>query len=325
MTDAKKEIKVEDLSPRAQSAVKVKRLMGRGRFKMFQQTLRELAQFDEITDALYKKAVNRSILFGILTAVVVIGDIIVFFNRADIARVVGPGSSGKTLAIIAVAVPAILAVVLLVFFIVQISKVISLGGIDLSNDFRLCLSPFLDELTEDVGANSKMKIDLDLKGLTDEKLISKQKIPPGRFKKVTEYIYKDHWLSMSLDLADGNVIILDVENDFVKHDRRWTKRSASGKTKFKHKDKWKKLVTVTASVVPKAAGIDWDPEKVNAAAREQKLRIAEKKGYKVLRLARKYKFKATDEEPKEAPPPNEIVGLFMQIYGMLAPAEQRSG
>jgi len=45
----------------------------------------------------------------------------------------------------------------------------------------------------------------------------------------------------------------------------------------------------------------------------------------VLRLARKYKFKAVDEEPKEAPPANEIVGLFMQIYGMLAPAEQRSG
>jgi len=277
MTDAKKEIKVEDLSPRAQSAVKVKRLMGRGRFTMFQQTLRELAQFDEITDALYKKAVNRSILFGVLTVVVVIGDIIAFFNRPGLENLFG-ASAGKTMALAVVGVIAIVAVVLLVFFIIHISKVISLGGIDLANDFRLCLSPFLDELTEDVGANSKMKIDLDLKGLTDEKLISKEKIPPGRFKKVTEYIYKDHWLSMSLDLADGNVIILDVENDFVKHDRRWTKRSASGKTKFKHKDKWKKLVTVTASVVPKAAGIDWDPEKVNAAAREQKLRIAEKKG-----------------------------------------------
>ena len=195
---------------------------------------------------------------------------------------------------------------------------------DLANDFRLCLPPLLDVLAEDMEPRAKVQLQLDMAGIGKDKLVSQHAIPPGRFRKVTESIYHDPWCHLAARLADGSQLVLDIENHLIEHDRRWTTRSRSGKTKFKRKSKWKKLVIVSAAIVPNAEHLAWDEGEVSARSADEKLKLAEKKGARVCRLVRKFKFSAVNEQPDGVASPKDIVGMFMELFKLLNPAGARS-
>ncbi len=309
---------LDKLSNEAKSVVKTKRFSGRIKFGQLRDLLSELSRFDEITDALYKSAVNRSILTGVVLVLLIIGSALGVVFKWELKNSIGDPMAA---AVIAAAFSlSVLAAALLVFFIV---KTVKLGRVDLGNDFRLCLAPLLDDLGEDVDPKSTVRAELSLGGLDSTKLVDKKSMPPGRFKKVTQYVYRDDWCDLQFKFTDGGMARLAITNNFVKHDRRWTKRSASGKTKFKHKDKWKKLVLVTTSLAPAGSGLEWDEQKVESGAGGHKIKRGERKGNKSLELVGKFKYKAVNETPAEAPSREEVMGMFMRLYSMAAPSKEK--
>ena len=309
MADTPKDVRAEDLSPPAQQVVAEKRLSGRKRVKEWQKLISELAEFDRISDRLEDRAGNFTIL-GIVLIVAALIAWFVAFVAAD------PGQS----ATLAVRIPALVAIAAGIALVIYHGRRWRyFAKVDLANDFRLCIPPFLDVLADDIEPRGKVAMDLDMAGINADKQVEKHKIPPGRFDKVVETVYHDPWCHLAATLADNSQIILDIENHFIRHDRTRTRRSASGKRKTKTKTKWKKLILVTAAVVPNAEHLQWDAEGIGARATEEKLKLAEKKGAQVCRLVRKFKF-AAPKQPEDVAPPDEIIGMFMDLFAMLNPA-----
>ncbi len=313
-------VSVENLSPHAQSTIQSKQIKGKGKqsFKFWQGLLSELAEFDQATDALQKRASGRMVLFIVLSVVLMIASGILSGTHGDISK-----SIGSAAAIAISALVSVLMLVCIVFAVVYGVKNSKLKKIDLSNDFHICLEPFLDEISEDVKPTTKMILDLDLSGPTKEKITKKEKIPPGRFDKIVETIYHDPWLHLKMRLFDGNLISLDIENQLISHKRHW-KVSRGGKTKYKSKVKWKKLVFVTATLIPKTDELAWDSVKIEQLAQNEKVKQAEKKGAEVCRLVRKYKYKSEQNPPEETVKAAEVVGQYMELFSMLTPTKARS-
>jgi hypothetical protein len=308
MAKAAKDVRVEDLSPAAQQAVDAKHVAGRRKVKDWIGLIKELAEFDAVSDQLQKRASN----FMILGIVVLIAGAIGF----AVAASHGGGFLSVLCALLGVA-----GIALAVYHGLRWSR---FKKVDLANDFRACVPPLLDVLAEDMEDKAKVKMELDMAGIGKSKQVKKGKIDPGRFRKVIETIYQDPWCSLTAPLVDGSQAVLNIENQFIAHERHWTKRSRSGKIKFKSKTKWKKLVHVSAAIVPNAENFEWDDAAVDARAAEEKLKMAEKKGCRVCRLVRKFKFSDVNKQPDGVVPAEEIVGMFMHLFSMLAPAEARS-
>ena len=313
MPDTRKDIRLEDLSPSAQAAVTSKAVAGRKRTKEWKRLIDELADFDAVSDRLQARARNFLILGIVLAALGVVGGIFV---------AAGSSSGGVPQALLVLPLAALAAGAALA--ICHGARWSRFRKLDLANDFRLCIPPLLDVLADDLEPRAKVRLQLDMAGIGKEKLVRKHNIPPGRFRKVIESVYHDPWCHLAAQLADGSQLVLDIENHLIEHDRRWTTRSRSGKTKFKRKSKWKKLVVVSAAVVPNAERLAWDEGEVGARSTDEKLKLAEKKGAKVCRLVRKFKFSAVNQQPDGVASSDDIVGMFMELFKMLDPAGARS-
>jgi len=306
----KKPMTVEELSPAAQAVIKDRKYAGQQGFKDLLRLLKELAFFDAQTDALYAAARKRMTAYIVLAVICGFGSI---FMIAPAARLGAPG-----LGLIGGA--AALLIFFIVMAVVHGKKASALKKIDLANDFRLSLIPFLDELAEDADPKARVKISLDFAGIADNKIVLNRELPPGRFKKVTQTVYRDPWCHLALELEDDNLMVLDIKNQLIKVHREW--RNPRGKSKSK--TKYNKMAAVSAALIPGAKDLEWDDAKIQERASQDKLKVAAKKGGQVCRLTRKWKFKTVNEEPNVGVAPNEIVGMFMQLYAMLRPAEQRS-
>lgn len=307
--DKRKDIRVEELSPEGQAVVKTKRMAGRKRLKHWQQLITELARFDAISDRLEKRASN----FTVAGFVAVIVALIAWFIGWIAAPLMQPTSMAVKIPCWAVIA---LGLALIVYHWPRWSR---FAAMDLSNDFRLCLMPLLELLADDIPPRGKVALDLDLAGMTDAKKVKEEEIEPGRYDKIIETIWQDPWCHAAAPLADGSQLVLDVTNQFTRHQRYWHRTKRSGRRKNKRKTKWRKLAIVAASVVPNAEHLAWDEGQISARSAQEKLKLAEKGGAKVCRLVAKCKFKATNEEPEGAPPPEEIVAMFMRLFSMLEP------
>jgi len=308
----KKTVTLESLSPEAVAAMRDRKLAGQDSFKRWQKLLAELAAFDAQTDALMQAAKKRMITYFVLAIIM----FFLMFFAIPVAGALGDAAGGVYLA--AALIAAIVA--LFVFFIVQIFRYMQKGkrlkNVDLLNDFRLCLIPFLDELAEDCDPKTKMKLNLDLSGLTPQKVFNTRQVPPGRFRAVTETFSWDPWCHLSMKLIDGSVMILDLKNYVMAQKREWS----NPRGKHKSKTKWRKIAIVSATLIPDVSDTEWDEAKLTERARQDKLKVTEKKGAKVARLVRKWKFKSVNQEPDVAVAPNEVMGMLMQLYGMLKAA-----
>jgi hypothetical protein len=311
MPEAKTDVKM--LSAEAQAVVDKKRLSGRLRFSRLRKLLAELRDFDAVTDKLQSRSKGLTCLMIVLVLVLGIVTAVLIFRategRGDMITAVLPG------------LPAAICAVLLVVFAVRWRR---FAKADLDNQFRTVLVPFLEAISQDVEPKAKVGARIGMSGLTKEKIVSKQKIPPGRYRKIIETVYKDPWCNLQVELADGSRMMLRVEDQATSLDLHWTKRSSSGKTKFKHKRKWKKLVVVTAALVPEAEKLSWDEADVEQLAGQEKLKLADKKFGRVCRLVRKFKYGSVGSPPTESVGSDEIIPMFMQLYSMLNPVAQRS-
>ncbi|MBN1671678.1 MAG: phage holin family protein [Kiritimatiellae bacterium] len=302
MAEKKKPPKVADLSPPAQAAIKQKGLEGKYQFREWLRILEELSAFDAVTDEIQAKAGKRAGWFGFLLVLAIVGTIV----------------SAATGLVFLAPIAILAGLAFLVFLIMNLVTRSKMKKVDICDDLRNSLMPFLDLIGEDVGTKGKASMKLDLAGLNKVKITRKEKIPPGPYNKVIETVYEDPWCEFSAVLADGTRMQLQLHTQAVSHDRHWTKRSRSGKIKFKHKRKWKKLVQASAALVPDGETFEWGEE----PAVEGKIKVADKKYGRVCQLTRKWKFSSVGNAPAESVSPDELVGMFIQLCGMLKPVEK---
>lgn len=288
-----KKIDVNNLSADARQVLDSKKVSGKNKLKDWFIVLMEAAAFDEAGDALRAKYGKRAILFLILS--------IVFLF----------------LAFFTVGITLILFVPSVILTIVYFVKKSRLGKIDLDNEFREVLIPFLQTISEDIHGSGRIKMDLDLAGPVKEKIVRKEEIPPGRFRKVIETVYEDPWCQVEVPLVDGSRLILNIDNTYITYDRYW--RNPRGKSK--HKTKWKKLVTATAGIAPDDR-FDFDSDRANDMAAGEKLKFADKKGLEIATLTRKFKFKAVNAQPGETIGPDALLAMFFQLGSMLQPSSE---
>ena len=168
------------------------------------------------------------------------------------------------LAVITKLFPLAIVIVSVLSLAILVLRVISslLKRYDIDNTFREFIIPTLLILKEEVNPNQK--VDLSFNLYKTEKCTPKEKariIQGGMFSypKITEANYENQWLNISMELADGSILKVNIA-DFL----RWRgikKKNARGKVKTKSKFKLKQLVDVSLTLPNKqfdSASIDMD-------------------------------------------------------------------
>ncbi len=295
-----KSVAVKTLSQAAQRTVEGKAVSGRVPFDQWLRLLMELSHFDEVTDRLQAKARLRPIILGVSLVVLVLLTLFtgLFF----------------------LFIPAGIGFVLFIWFLFRYRK---LRGLDLSNEFRDVLLPFLKALRHDMDEKGGMGLTLDFSPCTGRSnMVSEEQIPPGRYRKLIETIYQVEWAQLDVTLADGNRLKMSMATKAISHDRHWTTTSVSGKTKFKHKRKWRMVAQVRAALVPNGETFTWGSEEVPGDF-PGKIKVAQKRVGRIVRLTQRWKFKSVGDDPEALQlTADDLVGLCIQLYGMLAPLKK---
>lgn len=115
-----------------------------------------------------------------------------------------------------------------------------LGKIDIHNNLREFVVPMVNLIGQDMAANRKITLDLDLRGKTHaSKLKDTKKEDPGwlSYPKLTTSIYEDPWFNMTGELIDGSKVMLTVDDQITQIDRTYKGRSGKIKSKTKYKVK----------------------------------------------------------------------------------------
>ena len=300
MTESAKQPNPATLSPEAAKVLQTKKLTGRQRLKPWIKLLNELAVFDEIEDQVRGRFKSRMILCIVAAVVLAIATVIVGANIR--------GPAWLVLLLLAAA-----AVAGAVVFGIKWSR---LKDIDLDNEFRLLLIPFLDAIAEDVDPSGRIVLDLDLAGMTEAKKKYEKPLDPGRWKKVTEMFYEDPWCKVEAPLMGGNRLLLSIENQYTANKREW--KNPRGKSKSK--TKWKKLVVVSAGLAPNSETLGVDADRPV----DGKVKVSEKGDARIVRVVHKFKYESVGERPEESLPPDDLVGVFFQVGSMLVQAKAGS-
>jgi hypothetical protein len=178
---------------------------------------------------------------------------------------------------------------------------------DLPDELRKVVRPLVRQLGQDFAPGEKLRLRVDLAGLTDGKKHQ------GEFRQKifgdSTTAYGDALLELEMPLADGTTAVLEVENSYLQSVR--SRRNSRGKTKTK--TKWKKLSAVTATMIP-AGPVRWGGLQLDKDW--ERLKIAEKKGVEEARLTRYWQWKSVGDEPKETAEGSEVVGLFVRLASM---------
>lgn len=296
-------LSLKDLPPQVREAVKTKRILGKKRLREWLGFLPVLSRFDAQVDVRLKKVQGRSILFGVLA----------FLSL--FATIFGTAFSDGNMMVLR-STGGVLLVFLLLFIIYRI-KVSRLKKINLDNSFRETLLPLLQILSEDIPPKGKIFLDLNLGDPAAKgNMISEQKLPPGRNRKLIERVYRSKAVHAAIPLTNGARLILDIVKQPASYDRYYK----NPRGKYKHKQKWKMLTLVTAGLIPPDDDFSVDAAKVDRMAKREKVKLKEKNTGELCRLTRKFKSKSAAGVPEEPVPPELLVDMFMKLCTMLNPA-----
>ena len=133
---------------------------------------------------------------------------------------------------------SIILPIAIVFLILGIAACIFFfryGKLDLSDEFRQFLLPLLEHLEDDIKKNSPVRVEMPLDSLENSKYLknTSDTYSKGAYHKCVDYLYDRNFLSVTLRLHDGNMLILRG-NEFLKKTEK-TKQNLRGKTKTKTK------------------------------------------------------------------------------------------
>jgi hypothetical protein len=290
---SKKKLSLDALSPELREIVKSRGITGTYNLKPLLHLLGELGHFDEAVEAASKSALNRTILFFVLTFLGLFGGILLA-SFSPLFLLIPAG--------------------MLVLAIRYLLKRRALQKLDMINDFRICLRPALRQLADDLAPGEKIRVRMDLSGPTPPKQTTKMELPPGRYQKLTETVFEDPWCEVRLAFLDGSSSIVEFHNRYRKLDRRY--RSSRGKIKWK--TKWRKECMATVTLMP-SGGASWDKGKIQERMNPEweKLKYVDKEGVTGARLVRYWVFKGASDPPGTAPPSREIVGMLLRLHSAL--------
>ena len=125
----------------------------------------------------------------------------------------------------------LLVPVLIIIAIFLFVKARKLRATDLNNYLRLFFIPILSVLKDKAGEDAKLAASLDFRNPRKALEAAKSKVNGRNLE-----LYKPTYIISKVTLLDGTLLEFVVGDDIK--DFNWTKRSASGKTKYKSKTKF---------------------------------------------------------------------------------------
>ncbi len=292
---------VKGLSKMAETAVLKRQVMGRLRMNRWLRILRELSSYDEAGDLLRSRS-KKGAGISVVSCIVLLVLLFVFWG-------------GGELLIVSVALGAG-ALLTLAFSIFFLKKLKQLDALDLANDFRSILLPFLVAIREDVPSTEKVKLNLDLAGPSEAKMIRKGNLGKKGGKEIEETVYSDPWCHLEAPLAAGKHIRLDIANIYTRHQISW--RTTRGKNKSK--SKWRKLVVVRAEMAPDAVRFTLDPVALKKGQKEVGLKLKKRTEGEAVAIKMKKKFKAIGNDPPvDTVQAKELIALFLRLGSLIRP------
>lgn len=285
---------LNDLTPAARQAIETKKITGNWNSKGLLKLLSELQRWDLGVEERKKAADKRVVTFGIASVASVF---LLFFLVSFGLWYVG-------LLAVAGAVTGL---------VMAFRAKKALRAVDIPDEFRLTVRPLLKQLSQDIDPNEKIRVECDLAGFADTKIKSSKNIGKLSYQSATLTVYEDPLCHLRLPLVDGTEAVFSIDNTV--HKVVGTKRNARGKTKTK--TKWKKVTTLTASLVPPQR-INWEVGKSQTLVDKQteKITFAEKNGVMVAKLQKHYSFKSMGDDPTGIAPSSDATGLFVRLYAL---------
>lgn len=283
----------------AETAVRKRQVRGRLRLNRWLRILRELASYDQAGDLLRSRTKRRAGISAVAFFVLLFP--LYFF-----------WGGGELLVVTVALGTAILVALGLAGF--SIKKLRQLDALDLADDFRSVLLPFLVAIREDVPPTQKVKLSLDLTGPSEAKVIRKGPLGKKGGKDIEETVYSDPWCHLEAPLAAGNHITLDIANTYLRHQVTW--RTTRGKSKSKCK--WRKLVVVRAAMAPDAARFTLDPVALKKGQSEVGLKLKRRTEGEAVVMKMKKKIKSVGNDPPiDTVQAKEIVAMFLRLGSLI--------
>jgi len=283
-----------DLTPAARQAIETKKISGSWNAKALLKLLGELQRWDLGVEERKKAAHKRVIGSGIAMVVSVFAlfaFIIFEFWYIGLPITIG----------------------LIVFFVMSLRAEKALKAVDVPDEYRTIIRPLLRQLSQDIDPNEKVRVECDLAGTTESKAKGTKDIGKRSYQSAKLTVYEDPLCHLRLPLLDGTEAVFSIDN--TTHKVVGTKRNSRGKTKTK--TKWKKVTTLTASLIPPQR-LNWEVGKSQQLVdtRTEKITFAEKNGVMVAKLQKYYSFKCMGDEPTNTAPSSDATGLFVRLYAL---------
>lgn len=299
MVDNMERVMGKDLqmSADASEVIARKSIRGRKRLREWLALFEELGRFDLIIESKVKTARKLRTISIVIMVVSAFSTIFTIESGLAIISIIALciGTAG---------------------FIFFFFKLKGYAKINLSNYFRDTIAPLFTLLEDDIDPKGKIDIMMDMEQSdAKSKITGKEKLPPGSNRKLIKTTYKNPWCEISFPLINQTRLKLEIDNELYSFDRHYTRRSRSGKTKFKHKRKWKALVTASALLFPDSQRIGLDQQKIESGVADAKIKTARKNGIDCAKLVKKFKYKSSvaSQIPNHSIDPQELVGMFIQL------------
>jgi hypothetical protein len=287
---------LKDLSPDTVAAIRARKIEGAWDVRSLQKVLAELEAWD-LTAELRKKSGNALLWIGVIGAL---------FSIVSLFFMLGEVESWMTLLWPAGFFAAFVGAVVL-----GAKKSKAAQAMDLPDEIRVLVRPVVRQLSQDLDPKQKLKVDIDLQRIIENKPKSKQNLPPrAGATKLEQSLYEEPVCAIRMPLADGSEAVLRIGNEYCRTVRNY--RGRSGKSKSK--TKWKKYSTVTGILVP-SPGMRWRPERIERFLdrKREKFEFVEKEGSRNARLDRYYKFASIGNPPANTAPLDEVMQVFLRL------------
>lgn len=286
---------MEEFSPEAKTAIESRKVEGSWEYRKLVKLLAELTQFDVVNEKATQRA--KWTMIGCIVAGVVsmlIGMVLeTGWAAFSFLGAVGAG----------------------IFFG---KRYFALKKRDLIDDFRSCLIPALSDLQHDLSPEKKIRVRMQLSGPDDSKAGKSKHVPSTSRYDVTDTPYPDPWCEVRLPLVDGSTAVLDFHTEWVKRVKKSRFRRRNG---YKTKTSWRKLCSVTASLIPDRDK-EWNEPLLQQRvdSNRETAEVIERDGLRVGRIERRWKFKGQAnilKPPKSAPAPREVVGMLLRLHAVM--------